>query len=171
MNNFIITNYKKIRKTLIEKGKKSDNYQELIGHQFQMNYEKKIFDEKKEINEIRSYMGLKKYNERYQTEKHHYLMFKEILLHKLIEIEYYFKEKIDQTRKCVAFSTDCISMINILQRQNTLYAFIHLRSSHCDNLLPLDLLHINIILNQIAKKYPSIKILSINFTIASLHLY
>ena len=153
-------------------GKKHKNTMEIIGARFSMIYELKEFDYASEVEKVSDRMGVEDYFKKMKTEEHHYQMFYHSLKHKLIEIGWYFKEKINETRKCIAFSTDCISMINIFQRGEVLYAFVHMRSSDYKSLLPVDLLHINNILVSIAEESETgIKKIFASIAIASLHYY
>jgi len=169
--NYVIGKYELLKKEFEAQAQHHNGMLEALNVNFSMFYPKRDFNITEEESAIINLVGPAKYWEKFGIEKHHYAMLYHSLCHKLIEIEYYFQEKLNTTRKCVVFSNDCISMIQLLQRDNKLFGVVHLRSSDVVNLLPLDLLHINIFLNKIAESYEEINSLEIKFSIGSLHRY
>jgi len=169
--NYVAETYKEIEKAFSAQAWQHGGLLEVLNTEFPMSFSKKNFNAVEEESAIVQLMGRIEYAKRFTIEKHHYAMLYHSLCHKLVEIEFYFQETLNTTRKCVVFSTDCISMIQLLQRNGMLFAIVHLRSSDVDNLLPLDLLHINMLLSKIAESYEEINALNMKFSIGSLHRY
>jgi len=88
-----------------------------------------------EVFEIRKNKVLE---ERKQNEHHFYNYLMHQLFSKLQEIKYYSEVNIFDTRRLVAVSCDCISMIQILVRDN-IEVIVHFRSSDFDGALPADI--------------------------------
>ena len=87
------------------------------------------------------------YEEKYETEKHHYEMLKHGLLQKIMATKYFHQQGVE-SRKLVflnPISEDCISMIHWrtwtgeAEPQHRMYVFI--RSSDVKALLPMDMLY------------------------------
>lgn len=76
--------------------------------------------------------------ERKRNEHHFYNYLMHQLFSKLQEIKYYSEVNIFDTRRLVAVSCDCISMIQILVRDN-IEVIVHFRSSDFDGALPADI--------------------------------
>lgn len=74
---------------------------------------------------------------RKDNELHYHNFLKHQLFSRLQEIKYYSHVKIDDTRRLVATSADCISSIHILVRDE-IHLNVYLRSSDFDGALPAD---------------------------------
>lgn len=77
--------------------------------------------------------------DRKENELHFHNFLEHQLFSRLQEIKYYSKVNIGDTRRLVAVSSDCISMVQILVRSNTIHLMVHFRSSDFDGALPVDL--------------------------------
>jgi hypothetical protein len=75
---------------------------------------------------------------RKQVELHFYSYLKHQLFHKLQEIKAYSEVNINDTRRLIAVSPDCISMLHILVRDE-IHLNVYLRSSDYDGALVSDL--------------------------------
>ncbi len=75
---------------------------------------------------------------RRENELHFYNFLEHQLFSRLQEIKYYSKVDVQDTRRLVAVSSDCISMIQILIR-DVIHLNVHFRSSDFDGALPCDL--------------------------------
>ena len=72
-------------------------------------------------------------------EEMHYKKLEGGLLHAINENKYYLKEHINESRRFVVTSTDCITSIQFIFREDEIFVGVYFRSSHYDNLLPVDL--------------------------------
>ena len=72
-------------------------------------------------------------------EQMHYKKLEGGLLHSMNESKYYLKEDWMKSRRFVVTSTDCISVIQLMFRPEGIHLGVYFRSSHFDNLLPVDL--------------------------------
>lgn len=81
----------------------------------------------------------KSFMERYEQEESHYKMLWSILEHKENETKYYFNEGVYDSRKIVAHSSDCISTVQVMIRDDRLYLNVLMRSSDVKSLLPVDI--------------------------------
>lgn len=79
------------------------------------------------------------WNHRFDMEKLHYNKLRYTLTHAFAENWFYKSEWIEETRRVVATSTDCISTISLYVRDGEMMISVYFRSSHYDNLLPVDL--------------------------------
>lgn len=84
----------------------------------------------------------KKLLERKKIELHFHNMLMHQLFSCLQEIKYYSDVNIFDTRRLVAVSSDCISLIQLLIRDK-IYVNVYFRSSDFDGALPIDLIFIN----------------------------
>lgn len=80
--------------------------------------------------------------ERFKNEDHFHNFLKHQLFTRLQEIKYYSDVNITDTRRLVAVSSDCISMIQILVRDD-IHVNVYFRSSDFDGALPVDLMFIS----------------------------
>ena len=113
------------------------------------------------------------YYKKYNDEKFHYEQLKYSLLHKVKETQYFFKTGLEN-RKLIVFSSDCISMLHYLKRRSKAVLNCYMRSSDIRSLLPMDLLHLCKILNEINKTYchfGELKTAQLNVSIGSAHYY
>lgn len=77
---------------------------------------------------------------RQNMEKYHYAKLLNSLIHSFGENFYYLREPVGKTRRVLATSTDCISVIQVLIRNRNAHILTYFRSSHYHNLLPVDLI-------------------------------
>lgn len=110
---------------------------EVCAKTYQMTFQNFI-----DISDYGTYIWRKYKNERLVERKaneHHFHNFlKHQLFSRLQEIKYYSKVDLNDTRRLVAVSADCISTIQILVRDK-IYLNVYFRSSDIDGALPADL--------------------------------
>ncbi len=96
----------------------------------------------KEMEYFIHYLLNNKYplQQRKDMEKFHYEKLYSTIVHALGENYYYLKENIAHTRRVIATSTDCISAIQCKCVDKKIHVNVFMRSSHYNNLLPVDLL-------------------------------
>lgn len=73
-----------------------------------------------------------------KKEKHYYNSIENTLISKLQEIKFYSSVNINDSRRIIVSSTNCISTIQLLFRED-IHLNVYFRSSNFDTLLPLDL--------------------------------
>ena len=73
-----------------------------------------------------------------KKEKHYYDSIENTLISKLQEIKFYSPVNINDSRRIIISSTNCISTIQLLFRED-IHLNVYFRSSNFDTLLPLDL--------------------------------
>jgi len=102
----------------------------------------KTFQNAYVIKEKGIQLYIKNENEILKTRKLYELHFHNFLKHQLFnrlqEIKYYSNVNVFDTRRLIAVSADCISMIQIVIR-NKIHLNVHFRSSDFDGALPADL--------------------------------
>lgn len=77
---------------------------------------------------------------RENMEYFHYEKLFNTLAHALGENYFYLKENVKTSRRIIAISTDCISVIQCKGQEDSMGLHVFMRSSHYHNLLPVDLL-------------------------------
>jgi len=95
------------------------------------------------VEEFKEYLDESNYplSHREDMELFHYEKLFNTLVHALGENYYYLKENPRYSRRIIATSTDCISVIQCRGiDENTLALNVFMRSSHYKNLLPVDLI-------------------------------
>jgi len=95
------------------------------------------------VSDFRYSMEQKGYPLAYREnmEKYHYGKLYNSLMHSLAENYFYLKENPLSSRRVIAVSSDCISVIQCkAMSDDTMGIFVFMRSSHYHNLLPVDLL-------------------------------
>jgi thymidylate synthase len=165
----ILNTINEVIRIIDEEGAVFRNTKESIGIRIEMNLAGMDLDREEEA--IIAYYG-DKYEKRFKDEIYHYEQLKFSLFHKLQEIEFFFKEGIEN-RKTVVLSNDCISMIQYIKRDSYTSLFVHMRSSDVKELLPLDLLYLAKILKATNMVFNKDKVGTeeILVTIGSAHYY
>ena len=97
-----------------------------------------LMDAKEDFEELYA-QSLRPWRHKQMMEAEHYKKLEGGLLHSIAENKYYLKEKINESRRFVVTSSDCISVIQIMFRDDKIYCGVYFRSSHAENLLPVDL--------------------------------
>jgi len=115
-----------------------EDYKEILGYNV-----KCTFENVEKLNEYTAtlpakYAGDKSYDEKLFQEEAHYGKLKYTLLHQIAESKFYMKEQVLKSRKFVVISTDCISTVQLIFRDGKIFLGVYFRSSHLDNLLPVD---------------------------------
>ena len=133
--------YSLIKEDVENGGKiRSNGTKEILGYHFKVKYPD--FEEfKKEIPEFK-----KAYEEaggdweyKQMMEEQHYKKLEGSLLHAINENKYYLKENLFDSRRFISLSTDCISNIQLIFREDEVFLGVYFRSSEINNLLPVDL--------------------------------
>ncbi|MCK5013807.1 MAG: hypothetical protein KAS66_08295 [Candidatus Omnitrophica bacterium] len=107
------------------------------------------------------------------TEDYHYAFLQYGLLHKIRETNFFHQEGVE-SRKNIIFSSDCISSIQLIVRDEEVGLMVHMRSSDVFNLLPLDLLALTKILRAVIHEHSidvSERRVCMHITYGSLHIY
>ena len=115
----------------------------------------------------------KNWNQKSQEEYHHYGFLTHALLHKINSVKYFNGEGID-SRKLIIFSDDCISAIQLIVREEEVGLYVHMRSSDAINLLPLDVMALTNLLDNVMITHRlsgEDRRVVIHITFGSLHIY
>jgi len=80
----------------------------------------------------------KTFEQKQFQEEAHYGKLKYTLLHQIAESKFYMKEQVLKSRKFIVLSTDCISTVQIVFREDKIFCGVYFRSSHLTELLPVD---------------------------------
>ena len=145
---------------------------ELINQKIELEFESRTNFYGHELEGVMELLG-DKFDKRNEGEFYHYKQLEYSLLHKIEETEYFFNQNLDDSRKLIVFSNDCISSIQMIFRDNTLHFLVHMRSSDVLELLPLDLLALSRIMVAVCNKHkwPDQVKLKLSVTIGSAHIY
>jgi len=79
------------------------------------------------------------WDQRLAMEKLHYNKLRYSLSHSFAENWFYKNEWVENTRRVIALSSDCISSISVYMRGPDMHLNVYFRSSHLKNLFPIDL--------------------------------
>lgn len=121
--------------------------------------------------------GLKIFYERLEQESYHYSFLKFGLLQKIEFNKFYFGENPIGSRKLIIHSEDCISAVQVLARKSSMEVSVFMRSSEVVELLPIDILGLIGLLEEVRKEiyieHSDSKKISINLNIfiGSAHIY
>lgn len=122
--------YKKIQYSF------SDN-EELLSQNFSCEFKNSLYAEYSGnylFNEVKNDNIV----ENIKKEKHYYDSIENTLISRLQEIKFYSPVNINDSRRIMVSSTNCISTIQLLFREE-IHLNVYFRSSNFDTLLPLDL--------------------------------
>lgn len=134
-------------------------------------------DFQEEEVEIKKYYDkfVEPYEPRLELENDHYKFLKAFLIHKIKENQYFFKlDKKDFTsRKNVIWSSDCVSSIQFLHREDRNILTVIIRSSDTVRLLPIDLLYMSALIYEVVNRFGLEKtpLDVVKFLIVSSHYY
>ena len=130
--------YEEIRDDLEEYGiDRPNGHKEILGYSIVDNYLNAY-----ELQAAkRRFKGLYEgdWDHKIMMEVEHYKKLEGGLLHAMNETKYYVKDQLLESRRFVVTSTDCISTIQIIFRNDEIFVGVYFRSSHAKNLLPVDL--------------------------------
>lgn len=115
----------------------------------------------------------KNWDQKNLEEYHHYGFLTHALLHKINSVKYFNGEGID-SRKLIIFSDDCISAIQLIVREEEVGLYVHMRSSDAINLLPLDVMALTNLLDNVMTTHRLSgegRRVMIHITFGSLHIY
>ena len=115
----------------------------------------------------------KNWDQKNKEEYHHYGFLTHALLHKINSVKYFNGEDID-SRKLIIFSDDCISAIQLIVREEEVGLYVHMRSSDAVNLLPLDVMALTNLLDNVMITHRlsgEDRRVMIHITFGSLHIY
>ena len=115
----------------------------------------------------------KNWNQKNLEEYHHYGFLTHALLHKINSVKYFNGEGLD-SRKLIIFSDDCISAIQLIVREEEVGLYVHMRSSDAINLLPLDVMALTNLLDNVMITHRlsgKDRRVVIHITFGSLHIY
>ena len=115
----------------------------------------------------------KNWNQKNLEEYHHYGFLTHALLHKINSVKYFNGEGLD-SRKLIIFSDDCISAIQLIVREEEVGLYVHMRSSDAINLLPLDVMALTNLLDNVMiihRLSGEDRRVMIHITFGSLHIY
>jgi hypothetical protein len=118
--------------------------------------------------------GKKAFEKRFDEENDHYKYLLYGIRAKIVFQKYYFpKEPIIGSRKLVAHSEDCISLIHVIPRKESLNVIVYMRSSDVIELLPVDLAGILYITDQLYEDflYKDDAKINIKIILGSAHIY
>lgn len=134
--------YERIRNDLRKDGHKYNGMLELCGHYVRTDHIALDMLQPLYIPNFTQYLRSNGYplDHRLNMEVNHYNKLKYTLFHSVAENFFYTKDDVMYTRRAIALSTDCISCIQAKIVDRILNLHVFMRSSHVDNLLPVDLL-------------------------------
>lgn len=124
-----------------------------------------LTEEQEELSKFMNDMGYS-YEDKLKTEKNYYESIKYTLLHKLDEIDFYFDENKDETRKCIAINEDCISAVHLVLRKGVSKLNVFMRSADLVKTFPVDILNLSKIIKEIGHNNAKI-----NIFISCAHIY